>query len=704
MLWVAAFVVVTASPPRPAVGDKALAIAQVGQPALALHPAGADGWRSRALVSRLDGRVVVAGPTRPQPALPTTTPAIAASTALATVDEAGFGRADHATLVITRHGRLAWRIDPPVQASPNSGGVKLRNVVLLVDAASGAIGVRHDRMRSEQIGAFVENPTTTPRAQTFDLLDYDPDAADGDLRGERVAVFNCVQPQGGSICGYATIGPSNAAGDFLHPAPRVDNAADNIALEDAFAVQSVHHHAELFLAYLDELGAPQLRCIAEGMPVVLVANYKAYVDGEPVLIANAGYSGDCSLTASFGQGPNADYGYDSDVVYHELTHGMVETMMDGGFLGLAHPREEAVLSDAGAINEGVADFVASVITDDPNHAEYVAALGDGSGRTLANDLQCPASITGEVHADGELWGGALWDAYLEVGAAFVPAVLDSIALLPEDATFEEAAAALVDVTEAEVGADAAQAVTDALENRGLVDCPRIMPWDELGRALWLRPRGQQGSYDPIRPPPAQLAVDLPVDAAGFRLRFDVEVRPTIGFTDTTEIHAVFGFGAPLSFSYGEDDQGRVTVDADPDLHLSAIDEQAAGDGVVVEAAGGQTIYIALFNQSPNVSLVSNVEVMLLAGDSDGGDTGAAGTGSDNGSETGNPGQTDSDSGAELDAEADGCACRTRTDTRHGWAWTWVLLGAVRRRHPSRQRGAERNEATVATSSAPQATK
>ncbi|MBL4688732.1 MAG: M36 family metallopeptidase, partial [Nannocystaceae bacterium] len=594
-----------AAPVRPALGSAQHGIARVPDSALASEILTPDGWQRRALVDRQTREIRVLGPERPAPTRERGAITIDAAQAMAIVAAMGWPGARDATLVMTRRGIPAWRIDPPASLRGPS------NPVFLVDARDGHAWLRHDRVLNESVGAFRINPVLTPTAETFELIDFDPATPDGVLGGERIAVFNCVQPEGNALCGYEGITPSDASGDFLHPAPDITLDADNVQLEDAFAGQSVYHHADLFLAYLDALGVPPIGCLDQDMPVVLVSNYKAYLPDEVLLIGNASYVGDCRLLAAFGQGPQADYGYDGDVVYHELAHGVVELMMDGGLLARRLNRSEAVLRDAGAINEGTADFFAAVYTGNPTQAEYVALRTGEPARTADNALSCPNAITGEVHADGELWSGALWDAYAQIGDPLMPVLLDAISLLPEDATFEEASNTLVEVAAEELDQDAATVVQAAVADRGLLDCPRIIAWDEVERGIWLRPRGQGGKFRPLQPAPAQLAIALPADATGFWFRFQSEVRVTPGFSPLTELHALVSFGEPVAFEYSEDDDGFTNVLSDPDLHLPTIDVAAAAEGVWVEAPGGQTIYVSLFNQSANITVVSAFEVEVV---------------------------------------------------------------------------------------------
>jgi zinc metalloprotease ZmpB len=73
--------------------------------------------------------------------------------------------------------------------------------------------------------------------------------------------------------------------------------------------------------------------------------------------------------------------------------------------------------ESGAMNEGQADYFACSYTNDPILGEWVMAkLNKPYMRILTNDLQYPQDITGEVHADGRIWGAILWDIRTALGA------------------------------------------------------------------------------------------------------------------------------------------------------------------------------------------------------------------------------------------------------------------------------------------------
>ena len=105
-----------------------------------------------------------------------------------------------------------------------------------------------------------------------------------------------------------------------------------------------------------------------------------------------------------------DFSRDSDVIYHEYTHGILD--WTGIDLGLA-----PLNSYQRAVNEAVADYHAANFTGDP-------LLGGVAGepRSLDNskvypdDVPCDEFDRREEHCTGEIWGGLLWDLQSAVGS------------------------------------------------------------------------------------------------------------------------------------------------------------------------------------------------------------------------------------------------------------------------------------------------
>ena len=577
---------------------------------------------------------------------------------------------------------LAWRVRPPPDP------VTLSRRTFFVDAQTLAIAAGPNRTLRARARAFEHNPVVDAGPAEFDLNFVDKPATE--LVGPYYRVLNCVAPTQGPTCAFAQV-LADDGGDFMFVAPDVSIPADNKQPEDRFAAASIYYHADKFHRFVSELGLEGLPCHAQGERATLVANYKVYDADGWISIDNAAYVGDCELTAVFGQGPGADWGYDGDVIYHELTHGLIEQMMGPPrFLGRAGWRPEAVVVDAGAIGEGIADFVAAALSGDPVHGDYVAAFGGGQGRDAANDLACPQALTGEIHFDSEPFAGALWAAYRDIGDPLVPAVIDAVAMFPEDVSFEEAAAIITAVTSAELGADAAGRLAQVFATRRLDDCERIVAWDELERPMWLVPKSTNGSYDPMRPPPVQLAVEVPSDVDTMRVDFGIKVLPTPGWDPVGDVHVLVQHGSAVRFAYTQDPRKDVVrVEATPDEHIPSINDGS----FEVEVLPRSSVYLAFFNLGVHVAVISDIEVSYeqrgtgetgvsaQSGERASGTMGRTGTtGATQTTEAGHPPQADH-------ASATGCSCHASSDRPTPWnsgsaALVVLLCFRGRRRRPT----------------------
>jgi hypothetical protein len=97
--------------------------------------------------------------------------------------------------------------------------------------------------------------------------------------------------------------------------------------------------------------------------------------------------------------PNRDGDLDADVVYHEYGHGLTWRMIGSMGGGLA-----------GSIGEGMSDIVACYITENDTVGEYVKnnTLGIRRYPYTNYPLTYRSANTTSVHANGEIYAGAMW--------------------------------------------------------------------------------------------------------------------------------------------------------------------------------------------------------------------------------------------------------------------------------------------------------
>jgi Zn-dependent metalloprotease len=157
---------------------------------------------------------------------------------------------------------------------------------------------------------------------------------------------------------------------------------------------------------------------------------------------------------------NGDTSLDTDVIFHEYAHAVINELVG--------PDQSPSFK---ALNEGSADYFSSSFLDDPVMAEYAAKIFNSRNsflRRTDNQNRWPYNVVGEVHADGNIWSGALWDIRHRLGAAVADDIaINTLAMLSPTAEFFDAASAAITAAEELYGAQAAETVAQAMESRGL---------------------------------------------------------------------------------------------------------------------------------------------------------------------------------------------------------------------------------------------
>ena len=229
--------------------------------------------------------------------------------------------------------------------------------------------------------------------------------------------------------------------------------------------------------------------------------------------------GDFDNPSDCGGTPSSDSGEDADVIVHEYGHAIQDDQVPGW--GQSMP---PFVEQPGAIGEGFGDFLAGVINGDPCIGEYVnfglTECGGAPGlRYMQNNMTYPAGYEScpdvdmdgdtvpdseEVHCGGQLWGGALWDLVeqLSGGAGAVTQagrdlalrlVLESQFFLDQEATFNEAAAAICYADSLLYGGSHQSAIGTVFAGRG-INSGACMPSDF--ESVYLRiPHEYSGDLD-----------------------------------------------------------------------------------------------------------------------------------------------------------------------------------------------------------------
>ncbi len=110
-------------------------------------------------------------------------------------------------------------------------------------------------------------------------------------------------------------------------------------------------------------------------------------------VCNAYYDGTLNFYRA-GSGCN-NTGRIADVNYHEWGHGLHHHSLQAGYFD-------------GAVSEGAGDFMSSLMTDDPKLSPYFFTNG-AALREIETDRVYPDDLVNEVHEDGLIFAGAMWD-------------------------------------------------------------------------------------------------------------------------------------------------------------------------------------------------------------------------------------------------------------------------------------------------------
>ncbi len=90
----------------------------------------------------------------------------------------------------------------------------------------------------------------------------------------------------------------------------------------------------------------------------------------------------------------------ANIIYHEYTHGVTGWFYEGVYFPYS--------GQSGAMNEGFSDYFACTNLNDARVGFKTPIYGLSMFRTMENNLKMPDDWSGEVHADGRIFGGALW--------------------------------------------------------------------------------------------------------------------------------------------------------------------------------------------------------------------------------------------------------------------------------------------------------
>lgn len=305
-----------------------------------------------------------------------------------------------------------------------------------------------------------------------------------------------------------------------------------------------------------------------GRPLEGVVLFKDFVQGQGVYVGqNNAYFSPVEFSNRGGlffylTPRNLDTAWDSDVIFHEYTHAVVNALVG---------RNQGTTFRA--INEGTADYFAASFLDDPDMAEWAARIfGERLPylRTTNNSNQWPRNLVGEEHVDGNIWSGSLWDLRKALGAERANRIiLNAVAIMPATAEFFDAAVAVVTSASSLYGESAGHTAAGIMIARGVGSDDA----ETASNAIALR--SGTGVPSRVSAAPAstellgaqQFRITVPNQAEGLRVqvsasgnvRFYLRYRVPIGFQDGKFQYEQFTATAGTSLS------GTLTLSNTPEL-------------------------------------------------------------------------------------------------------------------------------------------
>jgi MYXO-CTERM domain-containing protein len=351
---------------------------------------------------------------------------------------------------------LAWRVEART-APPRLG-----DWYVFVSAESGRVVRAFDRLKRGGADCVPCNPAADPACGLV-LFENPVDALDNPYltNGSNVdgVQMGCVLTNLTSTVVLDGL-YANTAITAPRAAPPYDSlrSAGQTALDEV----NVYYHVNRAKEYLNSLGHTG------------VMSYSIAIDAHDGALGDNSYYSPADLELHFGEG-GVDDAQDADVVYHEYGHAIQDDQVLG--YGLS--------AEGGATGEGFGDYWAAAMTDDSacepalgpacvagwdavSYNPYDGSVGSGCLRRLDGTKQYPEDFVWEVHADGEMWGAALWSLRGQVGGSMVDAlVIQAHSYLTASADFIDAADGLLSADVALHGGAHAGAIHDAMRVRGL---------------------------------------------------------------------------------------------------------------------------------------------------------------------------------------------------------------------------------------------
>ncbi len=496
-----------------------------------------------------------------------------------------------------------------------------------------------------------------PLTDDGELTQYslpETNTVDGRLTNASVQVFNCLKEPGGvsampfgnitvSLCHEVQDARPDEDGNYLSIVPPEDDADGNDKFASLMMYRNVTRAHDYFkgthgVDWLD-FALPAITNLQFKIePPIPLGDFRpgpngwydfpnaAYFPKESwdALAAQFGLPGRDSDQIIFGQAGH-DFSYDASVILHEYTHAVIGTDRLGGRVLDTYGLDDSPR----AMNEALADYFAATVADAAVVGRYgIGKVAPNLVRDLGTPRKCPDDLVNEIHADGRIFGAAVWAIRTALGAEKADRVVfEALAQFGQETSFEQAGELLVQATQ-NVDAAQVEAVRTILLDHGVLACERAKEWRNFSAANSedLVPYVVEGTQtvgapglDEV-PGFHQWYLDLEPGTTSVALSWHMAVGGGIPGFDSGgagKINLALRFGAPVGLEWGR----GLTVTADHRVEVAQATEAPGGrfmqsstlSASCLPPEGGR-LYLAMLNAADAAANIVNMRVTVTGAD------------------------------------------------------------------------------------------
>lgn len=472
---------------------------------------------------------------------------------------------------------------------------------------------------------------------------------DGRLTNASVQVFNCKKEEGGltampfgnftvALCHEVQDTQPDPDGNYLSVRPPEDEADGN----DEFAGMMMYRNVSRAHDYFK--GTHGVDWLDFPLPAIVNLQFKitppiplgdfrpgpngwydfpnaAYFPEESwdALAGQLGLPGRDTDSIIFGQAGH-DFSYDASVIMHEYTHAVIGTGRLNGRVLDTYGVDDAPR----AMNEALADYFAATVADMAVVGEYgIGKLAPNLVRDLSVKRRCPDNLVNEIHADGRIFGAAVWAIRTALGAEKADRIVfDALSQFGQETNFQQAGELLVAATET-VDAAQVEAVRAILIDHGVLDCVRAKEWRTFATATsedqvpYVVEGVQSVGAPGLREVPGfnQWYIDLEPGSTGVELSWYMAVAAGIpgfgGGGGAGQIELATRLGEPVGLEWGR----GLTITADQRIAVAPAMMTPGGSflqsttlaGGCLPPEGGR-LYLAMLNVANDAANIVSMRI------------------------------------------------------------------------------------------------